>query len=142
MNKYYFVFGLLFLTLLAGCTTQEMPGQDLPEQPDPNEAPDEEMENMSSENTVDRTIEVRGGNYYFNPDTIEVSQGETVRFEFINEGGSHDFVIPSLDIGTSVISGGETESFTYTFDETGTFDFECTVPGHASRGMVGEITVS
>ncbi len=89
-----------------------------------------------------RVIEVAGGNYYFEPDVIEVDVGETIEFVFINEGGTHDLVIPELDVGTSIITGGEEESFVYTFDEAGDFDFECSVGEHAAMGMEGEIIVS
>ncbi|MFB6226322.1 MAG: plastocyanin/azurin family copper-binding protein [Candidatus Paceibacteria bacterium] len=41
------------------------------------------------------------------------------------------------------MSSGETESFTFTAPKSGTLnlEFECTVPGHAQSGMVGEIDV-
>lgn len=86
-------------------------------------------------------IHVKGGSYYFEPSMITVEQGETVEFVFENIGGTHDFVIPELGVGTDVIQGGQSESFTHTFKETGEFEFECSVGNHAAQGMVGTIIV-
>jgi plastocyanin len=149
---------LLFLALaifLIGCSAQvdqdatpEMPEEDeLPVPPPIEDAGDEEdlgdeseMDSGDSANT--RQIVVEGGNFYFEPNEIRVVTGETVEFVFENVEGTHDFVIPELGVGTEVIQGGESESFTYTFDEPGTFDFECSVGSHAAQGMVGSIIVS
>ncbi len=109
---------------------------------DTEEDVDEDYADDLDDDAEPRVIEVSGGNYYFDPDVIEVDVGETIEFVFINEGGTHDLVIPELDVGTNIITGGEEESFVYTFDEAGTFDFECSVGSHADMGMVGEIIVS
>lgn len=108
------------------------------------EAPVDSSPGNSSEASaeVNRTIEVNGGNFYFEPGNIEVEQGETVRFVFVNDGGTHDMRIPSLEAGTEIISGGENASFTVTFDETGEIEFICSVGNHAEQGMTGTITVS
>ena len=102
---------------------------------------EQEIVEEASEGMV-RIIEVEGGMYYFEPSVIEVEVGETIEFVFNNVQGLHDMWIPSLEVGTSVIGSGQTESFTHTFDEAGTFEFICTVGTHAAQGMVGEIIVS
>ncbi len=116
---------------------------------DSEEAYDEEADEEESEDAEEhedaedetRVIEVEGYGRTFEPDTIDVEVGETVEFVFTNTGGTHDFVIPELDVGTEVIGEGETDSFTYTFDEEGNFEFICSVGNHAEEGMVGEILV-
>jgi plastocyanin len=108
----------------------------------PNDSESENADSQSDSPEVDRTIEVAGGNFYFEPSNIEVEQGETVEFVFRNEGGTHDMRIPDLGQGTSITSGGETESFTVTFEETGELEFICSVGTHAAQGMTGTITVS
>ncbi|MDY6778568.1 MAG: cupredoxin domain-containing protein [Candidatus Nanohaloarchaea archaeon] len=91
---------------------------------------------------MNQTIEVSGGEYYFSPQTITVEKGERIRVQFTNQGQvSHNLRIPSLNIGSPAISPGRTDSFTFTAPKTGTFPirFECTIPGHAERGMTGDV---
>lgn len=142
------LIGLLlfaFILVTSGCLDQavdeQMPEEDL-QNMSPENQDTQDTENTSEETEVDRTIEVEGGSYYYEPDNIEVEQGETIRVTFVNEGGQHDLRIPELEAETSVISGGESESFTVTFEQTGEYEFLCTVGTHAQQGMTGTITVS
>lgn len=103
-------------------------------------------ENGQSQETTEesedvRTVVVEGGNYYFESDNIEVEVGEEVEFVFENQGGQHDLIIPEHNVGTNVINTGETDSFVYSFDETGEYDFICSIGGHAQQGMTGTIEV-
>lgn len=91
-----------------------------------------------------KVVDISGTEYDFSPSEIQVEKGQEVTVNFTNEGDvGHDLVIPELDRGTSVISSGETESFSFTAPKSGTLnlDFECSVPGHAKAGMVGEVDV-
>lgn len=108
-----------------------------------NQEAEEPVDNAPINNSSDvREIVVTGGNYYFEPSNIDVEVGETVRFVFENAGGTHDMRIPELGEGTNVISGGESESFTVTFEEEGSYEFLCSVSNHAEQGMTGTIQVS
>lgn len=139
---------LVFLIIfIAGCTTTNDSLDDsiVIEDAAPTENVEEENVeevNTDVQNDGVRRVIVKGGSFYFEPSLIEVEVGETLEIVFENDGGVHDLVIPSLDIGTSIINTGESESFTYTFDEAGSFDFECSVGSHAANGMVGKIIVS
>ena len=124
MKKILILFVLVAGLLVAGCQVEE-----------PIDEPGDEVPAF-------RIIEVEGYGRTFEPDVIEIEVGETIEFVFTNTGGTHDFIIPSLDIGTEVISEGETDSFIYTFEEPGSFEFICSVGNHAAEGMVGEIIVS
>ena len=95
-----------------------------------------------SDSEIDRTIEITGGNYYFEPNNIEVEQGQTVEFALSSEEGFHDLVIPGLDERTERIRAGETTSVVVTFSESGEYEFICSVGTHAQQGMTGTITVS
>ena len=145
MRKDIVVLTLVALTVLvSGCASLQ--GDNSPEtgnETPVENTPDDEASNESENEVEDdvREIVVEGGNYYFDSDSITVDQGETVRFVFENVGGTHDLRIPAFTAGTSVIQGGESESFEVTFDETGTFDFLCSVGNHAQQGMTGTITV-
>lgn len=105
---------------------------------------DEETEN-ETEDEPDQEISIEGGansdGYYFDPDVINVTAGETVEFTLENAGGQHDLRIPTFQVGTDIISGGQTASFTYEFEEQGTYEFICSVGNHAELGMTGTINV-
>jgi len=96
-----------------------------------------------------------GGDFVFEPETVTVSTGETVTWEF--ESPNHNLVawpdmhekvdIPDGAEGFgSVEQGGdefetvpEGETVSHTFEATGEFTYVC-VP-HASSGMVGTVVV-
>jgi len=152
MNRNLVVLSLLALTVVvSGCASLQ--GDNSPETgnnspvtdstPEASQDTDSDSNESLADSSADnvREIVVEGGNYYFDSDSITVNQGETVRFVFENVGGTHDLRIPAFTAGTSVISTGESESFEVTFDETGTFDFLCSVGNHAQQGMTGTITV-
>lgn len=111
---------------------------------------------------VSRTIEVTMlDTMRFSPDQIRVKAGETVRFFFRNTGNlPHEFVIGSVeelkahavmmraqpdmkhaDPNTASVGPGKLGGLVWQFDEPGTVDFACLVPGHFEAGMVGKITV-
>ena len=109
-----------------------------------------------------RTIEVRmSDDLRFDPATIDVEPGETVRFELTNEGEAvHEFLIGDeaaqaefeeemaggeghhdTDAGMAV-DPGQTETFEYTFPDTaGELLAGCHEPGHYDGGMIATINV-
>lgn len=109
-----------------------------------------------------RMIEVRmNDDLRFDPATIAVEPGETVRFQLINEGEAvHEFLIgdeaAQAEFGEEMASGemhhdtdagmavdpGQTGTFDYTFPDTaGQLLAGCHEPGHYNGGMVADITV-
>ena len=78
------------------------------------------------------------GRYAFEPNEFNFKLGETVTFEIRAETEFHTFNVDELDIDESV-NGGETVTFSHTFDKAGTFKLFC-IP-HESLGMVGTIVV-
>ncbi len=126
---------LVFAVVAVGCTA------DTGDEPSPGNVSDQ-PDGLEVNETDVREITVEGGSYYFEPGTINVSVNETVRFVLENEGGFHDMRIPALEAGTEQISGGETASFTVTFDEEGSYEFICSIGNHAEQGMTGTIQVS
>jgi uncharacterized cupredoxin-like copper-binding protein len=110
-----------------------------------------------------RTVEITAlDTLRFEPDSITVGVGETVRFVVTNEGRAvHDFFVRTeeeqmaheqemaemggMDHGSAeglVLDQGETGELTVTFDEAGELSFACHQPGHYAAGMVGTITVT
>ena len=97
------------------------------------------------EQTVDATgqdevtVSVGAGDgLSFGPAAVAVSTGTTVVWEWTGEGGGHNVAADSGAFESETVTeGGHT--FEYTFEETGTFNYECTP--HSSVGMKGAVVV-
>lgn len=109
-----------------------------------------------------RTIEIAAGDdMRFQPSSIQVRRGETVRFVLHNTGKlAHEWVLGSGESleahakamreqpamahdepGTVQVAPGATATLAWTFDRTGRFGFACLLPGHLEAGMKGAIVV-
>jgi len=77
----------------------------------------------------------------------------TVTFKVTNKGNvPHDFKVCSkagnttaltcAGKGTPQISGGASATLKITFTKAGTYEYLCTVPGHAAAGMKGALKVT
>ncbi len=89
-----------------------------------------------------REITVIGTEFSFEPSSIKVKKGERIRLTFKNQGRAiHNLVIPDLNVRTSVIPGNSQEVIEFVADKTGDFVFYCSVPGHRSAGMEGDLQV-
>jgi uncharacterized cupredoxin-like copper-binding protein len=109
---------------------------------------------------ADRTIEVDMVDIAFEPDTLEIEEGQTVRFVFSNAGEvAHDAFIGDSDAQQDhedemrkdddghdgghgdepedavTVEPGDTGELTYTFDEAGTLEIGCHQEGHYAAGM-------
>lgn len=87
-------------------------------------------------------ITVEGNEFAFTPSTITLKQGQEVKLTFKNTGKfPHNFVVADLNVKTKTIQSGEEDTVTFTPDKTGSFTYDCVVPGHADKGMTGTLTV-
>jgi len=110
-----------------------------------------------------RTIEVTmDDTMRFTPNEIAVKAGETVRFFIKNKGKiAHEMVIGSIaDLKAHAaemkktpnmkhaqpnmitLGPGKIGGLVWQFDQPGTVDFACLVPGHLEAGMVGKVKVN
>lgn len=88
-----------------------------------------------------RDIVITATEFGFSPSEITVSFGESVNFILVNRGSvPHDLSIPDLDIRI-VASPGEQATSGVSLDRAGTYEFLCSIPGHAGAGMTGTIDV-
>ncbi|MDQ3646300.1 MAG: multicopper oxidase domain-containing protein [Actinomycetota bacterium] len=94
-----------------------------------------------STETEGNAVAVELGDLFINPAEISLEPGDasiTVR----NNGKSqHDLTVTGL-AGTKMLDPGAEETIALTGLEAGTYDFICSVPGHADGGMKGTITVA
>lgn len=113
-----------------------------------------------------RTVEIHMVDIAFEPDTLEVNRGQTIRFRFTNRGEvAHDAFIGDRDAQVDhendmresddnkghdgghgdeerdavTVEPGRTGELTYTFDDMATLEIGCHQPGHYDAGM--KITV-
>lgn len=115
----------------------------------------------------DRVVEVRMVDIAFEPETISVEAGETVTFEFVNDGEvAHDAYVGDAeaqdeheaemrdaegdehgghgggDDDAITVEPGESGELTHTFAEAGTVEIGCHQPGHYDAGMKIEVEVA
>ncbi|MDP5291253.1 cupredoxin family protein [Oceanimonas sp. CHS3-5] len=112
---------------------------------------------------VDRTIEVvMSDDMRFTPATIEVKAGETVRFFVKNRGKlDHELVLGDMSMlqvhadmmrqmphmehaepNMIRLKAGQRGGLVWHFDQAGTVDFACLIPGHMEAGMTGQVKVA
>lgn len=112
---------------------------------------------------VSRTVEVvMDDTMRFTPAQIDVKAGETIRFFIKNTGKlQHEMVIGTLadlkahaeemkkmpgmqhvEPNMITLNAGQRGGLVWTFDQAGTVDFACLIPGHMEAGMVGKVNVN
>lgn len=111
---------------------------------------------------LSRTVEIgMDDSMRFTPDSLTVNAGETLRFVIRNNGQiSHEFMIGSMselmehaemmrkmpsmrhaEANMLTLAPGAEGELIWRFDDTGTVDFACLIPGHLEAGMKGVIQV-
>ena len=89
-----------------------------------------------------REVTVEAGDVWFEPDQVEIAAGEEVNLRVVNSGDAfHDLTIPAADVQLDVAAGDEVVGG-LRLEDPGTYEFFCSVPGHAAAGMTGTITVT
>jgi len=112
---------------------------------------------------VSRTIEITAGDdFVYRPSEITVKRGETVRLVIRNTGKiEHEIVLGSMkdlkdhavvmrkhpgmehdEPNQAMVRPGQSRAIVWQFNQAGTVDFACTIPGHLEAGMTGKIKVS
>jgi uncharacterized cupredoxin-like copper-binding protein len=104
------------------------------------------------------SVQVEVEHSRFRPEGLRVVEGTRVRFVVVNGDPIHHELIvgppevharhaagtegehPSIPGEISVDPNG-TAATTFRFDEAGTFEFACHLPGHYEHGMHGEVEV-
>jgi nitrosocyanin len=109
--------------------------------PVPNATGTSEMVAEENPTPTLQEFRVEGGMFYFNPSTMTVNKGDTVRIVFTNKEGMHDWALDKFNAKTKVLKAGETETIEFVAGEAGTFEYYCSVGDHRARGMKGTLTV-
>lgn len=87
-------------------------------------------------------VTVTAQNLFFDRTEITLKKGQTYTIELVNKDSvQHDLVSEELQLEIPLTDPGATNSIEFTPQETGEFEFICTVPGHEAT-MRGTITVT
>jgi plastocyanin len=94
----------------------------------------------TTKTATDGKITIDAQDIHFDVDTIKAEPGELEIT--LQEAGAlvHTFKILDTDFELKVDADTKTDTGTIEL-EKGTYEFECTIPGHAGQGMKGEIVV-
>lgn len=144
----------LLLVVVAACAAPAATDPQTGSQ-DPSQMPDNADESMiddigtepGSQGSPDVTFQLTGENFAFsegetsNPELV-VQEGDLVRIEFESAEGMHDWVIDEFDARTSVVTTTDgVTSVEFVADQTGTFEYYCSIGSHRANGMYGNLVV-
>lgn len=103
-------------------------------------APDtDDAEDPAGELDVALSMNMKSGNFFFEPSVINAKAGQDVNITFTESAGFHTFVIDAIDLKATVSADG-TVSFTAP-TTPGRYEFYCDVGSHAQLGMKGTLVV-
>jgi uncharacterized cupredoxin-like copper-binding protein len=160
------VFAVALATIAAACSqsTQISSGTAAPSMTGTPHEDELTFGEPAQPGDEDRVIEVTQlDEMRFEPSSIRVKQGETIRFEITNAGQApHEFVLGDADFQAAhevemagmsgapmmnepnavAVEPGETGTVVWTFTEGGTIEYACHVLGHYPAGMAGDLTVA
>lgn len=89
-----------------------------------------------------KTIDVIASRFQFEPATITVAQGDSVRLRLHSADRTHGFAIKAFRVKALIPKVGEAVTVEFVADQAGTFDFTCSEScgtGHAA--MKGRLVV-
>ena len=84
------------------------------------------------------TNTVSFGSFFFNPNNLTINTGDTVVWQGDSQFPSHTVTGSGAD---PICGSGTVVSCSHTFNTPGTYPYACILPGHASFGMTGVVTV-
>jgi cytochrome c oxidase subunit 2 len=90
-----------------------------------------------------KTFDITASRFEFQPDTIEVTEGDHVKVTLHSADTTHGFAIPELKVKAKIPKGGAPVTAEFVADKPGTFLIKCSEycgPGH--KQMTGTIVVS
>jgi plastocyanin len=89
-----------------------------------------------------QSISVEGGSFYFKPNEIRVKKGDTVKVTLTGVGDmTHNFVLDDFNVKSSDVEDGDSTTFQFTADKSGTFEYYCSHGEHREKGQIGKLIV-
>ena len=103
---------------------------------------DEKSEAGGTEAPAGPKIDVVGKEFSYDPDKLTLKAGEGSTVVLRNTGSiEHDITVDGAKFKLTVPGNNERQKV-LKVDKPGTYEFYCSLPGHKSAGMKGELTVT
>ena len=105
---------------------------------------DKAMEEKDDDGAMDSDVQhfnLTGKNFEFSQKEIRVKKGDKIKITFSSTDGFHEWVVDEFNAKTTRVNTGEETSVEFTVDQTGTFEYYCSVGKHRELGMVGQLIV-
>ncbi len=118
-----------------------MPSASISIAPSSSLSPSKSPSASSTVSSQVKSFTITGQNFSFDPSSITVKKGDTVKITFKNASGFHDLRIEGYDLKTPMIQGGKTADITFVADKAGQFVYYCSVGNHRAMGMQGTLIV-
>jgi cytochrome c oxidase subunit 2 len=155
MSKQVLIIGAVIVVLLVGGAYYVMkqnasaPAPAITTQPSSDQANPVMSEEPSASATSGATttgavkeFTVTGSNFKFDPATLTVNKGDTVKITFKNAGTApHNITFTDFSAASKTITSGANDTVQFVADKAGTFQYYCSVGNHKAMGMVGTLTV-
>ena len=135
MAALFLLVGVVFSACTSNTTQNASPTQESTSQSVDQTAPSTQSVSQSKEFTVKAT------NFAFDQKEIKVKKGDTVKINFVNSEGFHDWVVDEFSAKTKQLQSGQSETIEFVADKTGSFEYYCSVGQHRQMGMVGKLIV-
>ncbi len=130
--------------LKSGATTTETrqaPTETRQAPQTPEAAPPAAPDGSMSTGAQVKSFTVTGQPFSFTPAEIKVKKGDTVKINFVNANGTHNFVIDEFNARIANLQTGQSQEIQFVADKTGTFEYYCSVGNHRAMGMKGNLIV-
>lgn len=89
-----------------------------------------------------KEFSITASQWKFEPNTINVNQGDTVKLQIRSIDVTHGFNLPAFGVNKQ-LDAGKTITVEFVADKKGTFTFSCSVfCGSGHSGMTGKLVVS
>lgn len=85
----------------------------------------------------------QNGEMKYDQAALSFEKGKTYAITLKNADTAqpHSFLIPGLNVKSSQVAAGKSETINVTASKDGSFEYYCDVPGHKDGGMKGTATV-
>mgnify|MGYP001568945141 CR=1 FL=1 len=158
MKKYLLIFGIISMLLISACSQQTEPVQpapqpkavvgpaDEPSEPIQAGMPVSGQEDEAEEIAVVpdsgvKEFDMTARQWAFEPATITVKEGDTVRLNIKSKDVTHGFAIFEFDVNER-LQPGKTTTVEFVADKKGEYTFFCSVQcGQGHRDMKGKLIV-
>lgn len=98
---------------------------------------------LAAEGGREKKFEITASRYRFEPDRIEVEEGDTVRLVLHSTDTAHGLALRALKLKVEIPKGGAPVELSFVASRAGRYPFECSeYCGQGHKGMKGELVVT